>query len=70
MARKNAGVRLYRGEAILREFDIELAQDEASVDFWVPLDLSPFQGEALTLWADQVPLNVTGFELIRQADTR
>jgi fructan beta-fructosidase len=59
-------VRLKRGEDILREFDIELAPGEP--DFWVPLDLGDFQGESLTLWAQQVSRDSEGFEAILQAD--
>ena len=59
-------VRLMRGDEILREFDIELAQGEPA--FWVSLDLSPWQGETLTLWADNVGTNAVGFAAITQAE--
>ncbi len=62
-------MRLKQGDEILREFDIELAQDIDDVDFWVTLDLSEFQGETLQLWADNISKSSKGFELITQADT-
>lgn len=60
-------MRLLRGEEILREFEIELAPAEP--DFWVFLDLAPFKGESLTLWADDVEHDNKGFEAVVQADT-
>jgi len=59
-------MRLRRGDEILREFEIELAQDEP--DFWVTLDLRPFSDETLTLWADEAPKDTSGFDSIVQAD--
>jgi fructan beta-fructosidase len=41
-------VRVTRGEETLREFEIELAAG-ADPDFWVFLDLSPFESETLTV---------------------
>ncbi|MFQ6132034.1 MAG: GH32 C-terminal domain-containing protein [Armatimonadota bacterium] len=43
-------VRLTLGKEVVREFEMELA--EAEPDFWVFVDLTPFRGQTLTLWAD------------------
>jgi len=59
-------MRLLRGDEILREFEIELADKEP--DFWVFLDLSPFQGESLTLWVDELEKGATVLDAIQQSN--
>ncbi len=59
-------VRLLEGDTLLREFEIELAPGEP--DFWVFLDLTPFMGKTLTLWADEIEHDNKGFEAIEQAE--
>ena len=59
-------MRLLRGEAILREFEIELAENET--DFWVVLDLSSFQGEELILWVEDLEQESDVLERLTQAD--
>lgn len=59
-------VRLLNGAEILREFEVELAP--ADPDFWVFLDLTPFQGNTLTLWAEAVEHDNQGFDAIVQTD--
>jgi fructan beta-fructosidase len=61
-------LRLLRGEEILREFDIELAESTEQVDFWVTLELSEFAGQNLTLQSDAVSKSNAGFGMIAQAD--
>ena len=41
------------GGAVVREFDIELA--DAEPDFWVALDLTPFRGKRATVTVDRLP---------------
>lgn len=59
-------MRLLQEGDIVREFEVELAP--ADPDFWVFLELAPFQGKNLTLWADAVERNNKGFDTIQQAD--
>lgn len=59
-------MRLLQQGDLVREFEVELAP--ADPDFWVFLDLAPFQGKNLTLWADAVERGNKGFDAIRQAD--
>ncbi len=59
-------MRLLQEGEIAREFEVELAP--ADPDFWVFLDLTPFQGKSLTLWADAVERDNKGFDAIQQAD--
>lgn len=55
------------GETVLREFDIELAEE--TPDFWVFLDLAPFAGQALTLWADALDKESAALDRIYQDET-
>ncbi len=59
-------VRLLRGEAVLREFEIELAEGEP--DFWVVLELTEFKGETLTLWVDELDKDSKVLDAIEQGD--
>ncbi len=59
-------VRLLAGDTLLREFEIELAPGEP--DFWVYLDLTPFMGKTLTLWADEIEHDNAGFAATEQAE--
>jgi len=53
---------------VVREFDIELAPDEA--DFWVFLDVREFRGEKAILHVDNYePTKSKGFDSIYQADS-
>jgi len=53
---------------IVREFDIEMANDEP--DFWVFLDASEFEGKKATLQIDKYdPATTKGFDSVYQADT-
>jgi fructan beta-fructosidase len=58
-------VRVTSGDAVLREFEIELAEGPA--DFRAPLDLQPFAGKTLRLEAT-LPEGSTALEAITQAD--
>ena len=51
---------------LAREFEIELAAKEP--DFWVFLDLAPFQGKRATIQVDQLPPDSNGLAAIEQAD--
>lgn len=51
---------------IEREFEIELTEE--APDFWVFLDLAPFQGQAATLTVDRLPENSSALAAIKQAD--
>lgn len=61
-------MRLLRDDAILREFDIELAASPGETDFWVTLELSEYMGETLILRADNIAPRSQGFDMITQAD--
>ncbi|UCC99304.1 MAG: GH32 C-terminal domain-containing protein [Phycisphaerales bacterium] len=53
---------------IIREFDIEIAHDEA--DFWVFLEIGAFKGQQATLRIDKYdPASTKGFDAVYQADT-
>lgn len=54
------------GTAVLRSFDIELAEGEP--DWWAPLDLGVWHGKSLTLWADKLPGNSKGLENAKLSD--
>jgi fructan beta-fructosidase len=54
------------GETVLLEFYIELAEE--TPDFWVFLDLAPFAGQALTLWADALDKESAALDRIYQDD--
>jgi len=58
-------VRFVVNGRLVRAFDIELA--EAEPDFWVFSDLSPFQGQQLTLEVDSRPPHCQGLAAIVQA---
>ena len=58
-------MRLLRGETILREFGIELAEGEP--DFWVVLELTPFKGETLTLWSEDLSKDSNVLDAVTQA---
>jgi fructan beta-fructosidase len=61
-------IRLVIDEKVVREFDIELAPDEA--DFWVFLDIKQFGGKKAILRIDKYePAKSKGFDSIYQADT-
>ncbi|MFN3653674.1 MAG: GH32 C-terminal domain-containing protein [Armatimonadota bacterium] len=49
-----------------REFEIEIVDSEP--DFWVFLDLQPFQGKTLTLRLEQVPESFRGLHSVSQSD--
>jgi len=51
---------------IAREFEIELADREP--DFWVFLDLAPFQGKHATIQVDGLPADSSALSAIEQAD--
>ncbi|MCL1919884.1 MAG: GH32 C-terminal domain-containing protein [Kiritimatiellaeota bacterium] len=54
------------GDDVLRAFDIEFAEDTA--DWWAPLDVSAWQGKALTVWVSQLAGEAAALEKIRFAD--
>ncbi len=54
------------GNKPVREFDCELA--DATPDFWVFLDLAPFQGQKLVVQVDRLPEDSAGLKNIEQAD--
>jgi fructan beta-fructosidase len=56
---------LLDGHAV-RDFEIELA--DATPDFWVFLDLTPFQGKNLTVQVDRLPEDSTGLKNVEQSD--
>ena len=61
-------VRLYMGDSLVRELNIELATDNP--DFWVFLDVSEFQGKQGTLRIYQYdPTWKTGIDAVHQGDT-
>ncbi len=60
-------VRLLVGGRIMREFEIELA--DADPDFWVFLDLRPFQGQSATLQVDKLRDDTRALDLINQSDS-
>jgi fructan beta-fructosidase len=51
---------------VAREFDIELADGEP--DFWVFLDLAPFQGKPAVIKVDSLPESSGALKAIEQAD--
>ncbi|MBN1124530.1 MAG: GH32 C-terminal domain-containing protein [Sedimentisphaerales bacterium] len=51
----------------VREFEIELADEEP--DFWVFLDLTPFQGKSATLQVNTLASKSKALKQIHQADT-
>jgi len=53
------------GEAV-REFEIEIADRDP--DFWVFLDLQPFQGKSARLRVDQLPDDSTALQMAVQSD--
>ncbi|HNR29361.1 MAG TPA: GH32 C-terminal domain-containing protein [Candidatus Hydrogenedentes bacterium] len=59
-------VRVLVGDAVVREFDIELA--EAAPDFWVFLDLAPFQGREITVRLDGAEGEAKALDAITQGD--
>ncbi len=59
-------VKLLVDGQVAREFEIELAEGEA--DFWVFLDLTPFQGKRAIIEADSLPADSTALAAIEQAD--
>ena len=59
-------VKLLVDGQVAREFEIELAAKEP--DFWVFLDLAPFQGKRATIQVDQLPPDSNGLAAIEQAD--
>jgi fructan beta-fructosidase len=54
------------GETIVDEFDIELA--DAEPDFWVFLDLAPYQGQKATIDVGRMPEESNGLDAIVQAN--
>ena len=61
-------IRLVIDDKVVREFDIELAPDEA--DFWVFLDIKEFGGKKAILRIDKYePTKSKGFDSVYQADT-
>lgn len=67
---KNGGskrkVAVFSGGKKVREFDIELADDNP--DWFAPLDISAWKNENLTLQVDKLPANSRAFELVTQED--
>ncbi len=63
---KKCKVEVRAGSQVLRFFDIELAEGEP--DWWAPLDVGAWRGQALTLWADKLPAGSKGLEQVRLAD--
>ncbi len=59
-------VRVEVGELTLREFDIELADDNP--DFWVFLNLEPFQGKRIVVKVDRLPADSLALAAIDQSD--
>ncbi len=59
-------VKLLVDGQVAREFEIELAGGEA--DFWVFLDLAPFQGKRATLQADTLPADSTALSAVELSD--
>ena len=59
-------MRLLVDDQTVREFDIELADDEP--DFWVFGDVSAFKGKKLTIHVDRLPEGSKGLAAIVQAD--
>src|ERR1035441_3916388 len=59
-------VKLLVDGQLAREFEIELAAKEP--DFWVFLDLSPFQGKCATIQVDPLPADSNVLAAIEQAD--
>jgi fructan beta-fructosidase len=51
---------------VVREFEIELA--ERDPDFWVFLDVGPFQGKRATLQADTLPADSTALAAVELSD--
>ncbi|MHB0859178.1 MAG: glycoside hydrolase family 32 protein [Anaerolineae bacterium] len=60
-------VRLFVDGAMVREFDIGLA--EADPDFWVFCDVSPYRGRLLTIEAEDMTADSPALGAIRQATT-
>ncbi len=60
-------IALAMDQQVVRSFEIQLA--DASPDFWVFLDLQPFQGKSLVLRVDRLPDDSRALGLIEQADT-
>ncbi len=54
------------GGAVVRRFDIELADGEP--EWWAPLDVSAWQGKALRIVADVLPEGSQALEKLPQAD--
>lgn len=59
-------VRLEVGSRVVREFEIELA--DAAPDFWVFLDMTPFDGRRAALVVDRLPEDSQALELVDQTD--
>jgi fructan beta-fructosidase len=59
-------VKLLVDSQVAREFEIELA--ERDPDFWVFLDLAPFQGKRATLWVDALPADSTALAAVELSD--
>jgi len=59
-------VKLLVDSQVAREFEIELADHDP--DFWVFLDLSPFQGKRATIEVDQLAADSSALSAIEQSD--
>jgi fructan beta-fructosidase len=59
-------VKLLVDGQIAREFEIELAEREP--DFWVFLDLAPFQGKRATIEVDQLATGSSALSAVEQSD--
>ena len=59
-------VKLLVDGQVAREFEIELADRDP--DFWVFLDLAPFQGKRATIEVDQLAADSSALSAIEQSD--